>query len=48
MWFNIRSLKLCIICSTSVLQQGLGRIGPIYDLHKLIQHHGNVGLHFHT
>lgn len=33
---------------TSVLQQGLGGVGPINDLNELVQYHGDVRLHLHT
>lgn len=31
---------------TCVLQQSLWGIGSVYNLHQLVQHHGNVWLHF--
>lgn len=34
--------------NTSVLQQGLGGVGPINDLNELVQYHGDVRLHLHT
>ena len=32
---------------TGVLQQSLGRVGPINDLNQLVQNHGDVRLHLH-
>lgn len=46
------STSLCVAAGsvpppsgTCVLQQGLWGVGPVNDLHQLVQHHGNVRLH---